>query len=182
MKQLSRNQTARFLVCLALLTGLTACSSPTEPRESSEIPASTAPSASSEGHNHGGGDAGLEGSTEAPVTHVRPTWSKAEEKKAREVAEKATRAFVNTSKSQKDWLVGLSPYLEPDARSTYAYTDPKTLPYGKLKKVGTPKPNSKYADFVDVPVQVAGGSLNVELHYSEDYKKLQVIRFTESGS
>lgn len=181
MKPLPRNQTAKFLLAFALLTGVTACSNPTNPNESIEGPASTAPSGHSESHNHGG-DAGLEGSTEAPATHKRPSWSKSEEKKAREVAEKATRAFVDTSKNQKDWLASLSPYLEPDARSTYAYTDPKTLQYGKLKKVGTPKPNQKYLDFVDVPVQVAGGNLNVELHYSEDYKKLQVIRFTESSS
>lgn len=181
MKQPIRVQSSKVIVGIALLVSLSSCSSPAPAPMPSDTPTATQSSASRGEHEHGG-DAGLEGTTESPSTYTRPQWSENEKKKARDVAEKATKAFVDSSKNREDWFAALSPFLTVDARSSYEYTDPKTMPFGKVKKVGTPKQNPDFPDFIDVPVQVAGGSLTVELHYSEDYKKLQVIRFTESGS
>lgn len=128
----------------------------------------------------GGSDAGeLEHdawpTASAPAT--QPPWSAGESKKAKETATKAAEAFTNTTLSAKDWLAGLAPFLQADARKDYASTDPKNVPFFSVESVGDPTPDAQYSQFVEVPVKAEGGTFTVELIYSNDYRRFEVTQF-----
>lgn len=173
------------LLAACLTLGISACTPDSgqenTPPQQAASTSQPAPSEAGSGRP-GGGDAGLEGPTGSATAATRPTWSGDESKKASETALKATKAFVDTSKSPKVWYKALKPYLNADTASTYANTDPEQIPYGRVEKVGTPEQDQTHPDFVYVPVQVAGGALIVELKYSTDYKDFEVVRFTQDAS
>lgn len=174
--------TAAAAALVVLCTTLAGCTSPqADPPPSSRASSSeSSTAATAPSDAAGGGDAGLEGPTASPHAGKLPTWSQAEAKKARAAARAAVVAFVDSKAPAKKWRANLSKHLAPGVSDKYQYTDPSTLPYGKVTKVGKPEPNKEHPMFVTVPVTVEGGQLSVELVYSDDYKHFGATNFTPS--
>lgn len=174
-----RTRALSLAATLALaLAGCAPNTSQEPPASQAPVPA-TAPSSASPDHGHAHDDS-VQLPTGAPPT--RPSWNAQQQRNAVAVATNATKAFLNTIGTAQDWRNRLKPFMNADTFTEYADTDPARVPNTEIKSVGAPRLNQAYPDFVDVPVQLREGRLNVSLKYSSDYTHLEVLRFEEADA
>lgn len=165
---------------LAILAGalaLTACGGPSQAPLASTATSSSAPLPSL--HHDAGSDVGLEGPLDTPEPVKIPAWTESEKERAATVAKKAATAFVDTSVTPNVWRKNLAQFLTKDAQDLYSTASNESLPYGEVTKSGAPARDPKHPMFVDVPVQVDGGSLLLRLQYTEDYRELLVYKIEQ---
>lgn len=174
-----RTRTLSLAATLALaLAGCAPNSSQETPASQEPAPAPASESASPDPeHAH---DDSVQLLTGAPP--ARPSWNAQQQRNAAAVTTNATKAFLNTTGTAQDWRSRLKPFMNADTFAEYADTDPGRITYGEIKFVGVPRLNRDYPDFIDVPVQLSHGQLNVSLKYSSDYTHLEVLRFEEAGT
>lgn len=78
------------------------------------------------------------------------------------VAESAMREFVNHDREYDAWWAALSPYLDPDALSDYAYTDPRMVPVAQVTGPGVVSASPSGTQ-VTVLVPTDGGQYRVDV-------------------
>lgn len=164
--------TASAAAMVLLLLG--SCSAGQSQPASSAVP-STGASVPSLHHDEGS-DLGLEGPTGSPTPVSTPTWNKAEQALATDIARRASTAFVDTKVSAQIWRQNLAGFLTQDAQALYSTASNESMPYGAVTKVGTPIQDKAHPMFIDVPVQVEGGALTIMLQYNDEYTKLLVYK------
>lgn len=173
---------ARTLSLAAMLAlALVGCApNPSQEAPAGQTPASATATESASLERGHARDESVQLPTQAPPT--RPVWSAQQQRNAVAVATDATKTFLNTSGTAQDWRNRLKPFMNVDTFTEYADTDPGQITYGEIKAVGAPRLDRDYSDFIDVPIQLSHGQLNVSLKYSSDYTHLEVLRFEEAGT